>query len=151
MTQAELATRYGVTQATIGRVVRGVCWTHVETPAGPPPPAVPARGERVNTARLTAESVRAIRSAAATGPVSHRQMAARYGVSTSAIDRVISGQSWRHLDADIRVDTPDGRRAAVPADPGFPRCRPESPGISASGAGSVLSGTPAVLDRRHPL
>lgn len=51
-----------------------------------------AKGERVNTAKLSEEQVRAIRR----DPRQQRVIAAQYGVSKSMIGNIKRGEAWRH-------------------------------------------------------
>lgn len=52
-----------------------------------------ARGERVNTAKLTAEQVRLIRLQSA----SVRESADRYGVQETTIRRILTRRTWTHI------------------------------------------------------
>lgn len=52
-----------------------------------------ARGERVNTSRLTADQVCAIRASSET----HVALAKYYGVSDSSIIAIRQGKNWKHL------------------------------------------------------
>jgi hypothetical protein len=54
------------------------------------------RGERVNTAKLTAEDVVDIRTWWAEG-VSQRELGRQYGVSKGTIAAIVKGKSWRHV------------------------------------------------------
>lgn len=54
-----------------------------------------ATGEKVGTARLTWEKVRAIRAAYESGVVSQHALARQYGVSQSTVWRVVHGEYWR--------------------------------------------------------
>jgi hypothetical protein len=58
-------------------------------PSGGSPP-----GEANHEAKLTEEDVRAIRAAV---DQTQRQLAEQYGVNQSAISRIVSRRSWRHL------------------------------------------------------
>lgn len=55
-----------------------------------------ARGERVSTAKLTAEDIPVIRSRARNGEL-HREIALDYGVSRPAISYVVRGETWAHI------------------------------------------------------
>ncbi len=55
-----------------------------------------ARGERVNTARLTVSDVVAIRKSRESGPALSR----RYGVTRQTINRIKSGHSWTHVPVE---------------------------------------------------
>lgn len=56
------------------------------------------RGSAHHHAKLTEEAVVAIRRAYAAGGVSQSELAARYGVGPGAIQKVIAGTRWRHVD-----------------------------------------------------
>lgn len=56
------------------------------------------RGETSSSAKLAASQVRQIREQLAAG-VSHRRLAARYGVTQPAISLIGTGKTWRHLAA----------------------------------------------------
>lgn len=91
-------------------VARGEASGRSEDVRPPKPAKVPwvpkgvARGERSGQSKLTAEDVRAIRAAAATSDssrgseTSHRAIAARYGISAPALRKIITRQSWAHVD-----------------------------------------------------
>lgn len=53
-------------------------------------------GERNGYAKLTADDVRAIRSAATSG-MFHADIAADFGVSASCVRAVVSGERWSHV------------------------------------------------------
>lgn len=59
-------------------------------------PECHARGERVNTAKLTPRQVRRIRKLASSGSPC-TSLARKYGVDKSNICRIIRRESWRHL------------------------------------------------------
>lgn len=61
-------------------------------------PELHAKGERVNTAKLTEELVREIRARYAAGGVSHPSLGREYGVNHSAIGRIVRREVWKHLD-----------------------------------------------------
>jgi hypothetical protein len=54
------------------------------------------RGESVNTAKLTADKVRKIRAKRTNG-YSTAHLMRDYGVSKTAINRILSGKTWRHV------------------------------------------------------
>lgn len=55
------------------------------------------RGERVNTARLTPDIVRAIRAEYVPGQNGCRRLAKKYGVSNVAIHNIVLRKSWAHV------------------------------------------------------
>jgi hypothetical protein len=57
-----------------------------------------ARGERQGLAKLTADTVRAIRAEYATGATSYPKLAAKYGVDHSNIARAIRRETWAHIE-----------------------------------------------------
>jgi hypothetical protein len=55
------------------------------------------RGVQFYNAKLTDDTVRAIRAEYQTGSISHRKLAQRYGVSEPAIQHMLTGKTWRHV------------------------------------------------------
>ncbi len=55
-----------------------------------------ARGERVNTAKLTDSDVRSIRAARCNG-ASYAQIGAQFNISTSQAFNIASGAQWKHV------------------------------------------------------
>lgn len=56
-------------------------------------------GEASVTAKLTWEQVRQIRSEYASGGSTHRSLAARYGVTKSAITSIVASKTWKDTPA----------------------------------------------------
>lgn len=56
-----------------------------------------ARGERMGTAKLCEDDVRAIRSAYAAGDVTYMALARRYGVGMTTIYWAVARETWRHV------------------------------------------------------
>jgi len=54
-----------------------------------------ARGERAGLAKLTEEDIREIRTLAT--QMSHRKLAARFGVGKSTISQILWRQTWQHI------------------------------------------------------
>lgn len=59
-----------------------------------------AHGERMASAKLTDDAVRAIRREAASGARA-TALAARYGVSQQTISRAIAGETWKHVADEV--------------------------------------------------
>lgn len=57
-------------------------------------PEMHARGERIASARLNSSQVGEIRARYAAGGVTHRALAAEYGVSKAAVGHAIKGRNW---------------------------------------------------------
>lgn len=53
-------------------------------------------GERINTAKLTEETVIEIRRRAALGEI-HAKLAREFGVAQVTVSRAVRGESWKHL------------------------------------------------------
>lgn len=60
-----------------------------------------ARGERINTAKLTAEQVLRIRSQYAAGGVLQTELAVQYGVTQGLIGQIVNRRIWKHLIAPL--------------------------------------------------
>lgn len=95
-TARELARQYGLSEGTVRAAATGVTWQHVDGPAPVAGGVGLCRGEGRATARLTADAVRQIRAAYATG-ASPTALAARFGVSVGAVHAVRTGRTWRHV------------------------------------------------------
>ena len=59
-----------------------------------------AKGERVNTAKLTAAQVTEIRTRYAAGGVTLKQLAVDYGVNRDTIGKIVRRETWTHLPDD---------------------------------------------------
>lgn len=95
-TQDELASRYGVGQPTIGRILRGERWAHVATDDLAPWRSEPrrrARGARNARAKLTIEQADEIRRIYGAGEASQQALADRYGVSQASVSSIILGRT----------------------------------------------------------
>ncbi len=77
-----------VHMATLARGERNGKYTHPERSA---------RGERVNTNKLTSEQVLAIRARYAQGGITQAELAHEYGVNKPAIYKIVHGLNWKHL------------------------------------------------------
>jgi len=58
---------------------------------------VRARGTEHGSAKLTEDDVREIRRLYATGEFSYRELGLRFGVNQSAIGKIVSRKTWRHV------------------------------------------------------
>lgn len=58
---------------------------------------VQAKGERINTAKLTEEQVREIRKRFAEGGVSKAELSRRYSVTQGTIYYIICLKTWKHI------------------------------------------------------
>jgi hypothetical protein len=56
-----------------------------------------AKGDLVNTSKLTADDVREIRAAYAAGSVTYKQLGEQYGVRRTNIHMIVSRQTWKHI------------------------------------------------------
>lgn len=92
-TCVSLARRFNRPRAAIGRILRAA---GIRLGRGVAPAGTRVRGERQHLAKVTADEVRAIRRAVAAGtPL--RDLAARHGVAYSTIQRIVAGQTWKHV------------------------------------------------------
>lgn len=93
-TITELAREYGASVVAVSGAAYGRTWAHV---TDPPPLREPGiAGRRATNVKLTAASVGAARIAAAAGDP-QSVIAARFGVSNSAIYDAIHGLTWAYV------------------------------------------------------
>jgi len=100
-TMAVLARVFGITESTIGGILRGKTWTHL-------PAAIPAKeyatvrwshhpkGSTHKNALLTEDAVAQIRLLARQG-VSRRTLASQFGISLGHLCDVINYKAWQHV------------------------------------------------------
>jgi uncharacterized protein YerC len=99
---SDIAKDFGVSRATITFVCIGGRWGHFRTDlidrckAIPDDGATLKRGGQNPSAKLTNERVLSIKDELARGR-SRKQIAADYGMSVSAIDRIAIGRTWTHI------------------------------------------------------
>ena len=108
-TLADLGQRFRVSTPTVHQVIAGKTWKHA---GGPVPPPRPDKARWDNRrAKLTAEAVAEIRSAAKAGEAT-ATLALRFGVETTTINRVIVGKTWKHVGGPSRKVKPYGKLTA---------------------------------------
>ena len=92
-TATELAQRFSVSRATIGRALKGETWAAIPgaRPGARKTGAVAARNGR---AKLTPEQVAEIRRLGASGAYSLAELGRRFGVHYGTIRRAIDGTYW---------------------------------------------------------
>lgn len=87
-TYVALAKRFRLSVVQVRLIVRGERWAHVGKG--------PAQGERSAGAKLTDDTVRAIREEASKGTF-QRVLAARFGVTQQIVSDVIARKRWGHV------------------------------------------------------
>jgi len=95
VTQAILATEFGVRSTMISQIVRGQAWSHIKS--APTSTDNWARGSVHYKAKLTDSAVRRIRRMFAKGTRSASQLADDFSVSESLIYMVIHRTVWAHV------------------------------------------------------
>lgn len=95
--QATLAAEFGVAEPAVSRAINGITWSHIADDCEEIRPAHvgDAAGERNTKAKLTWSAVAEIRRRYAVGSVTCRSLAGEFGVSFSAISRVVRNDTWR--------------------------------------------------------
>lgn len=93
LTHRVLATEYGVSKETMGLVLRGRTWAHIDGAV------LPGRSRQVNrpSAKLTVDEVREIRARRAAGE-KVRDLAAEFGVVSLTIRKIVRELTWRNLE-----------------------------------------------------
>lgn len=90
-TATEIAVDYGVSPSTIGRILRGVSWSHTR------PEAFTAR-EPHGRSHLTTNDVQDIRRRYAAGGVSLQALGTEYGLTKTGIWLIVTRRNWAHVD-----------------------------------------------------
>lgn len=93
----DIAAAFGINKATVSTIVAGRVWRSVPMIAPKPPKRPGNWGQEHSHAKLTPESVRAIRAKRAAG-VGIDALMAEFGVSRGAVKDVVQRRTWRHLD-----------------------------------------------------
>jgi len=93
--EPDLAERFNVHWSTIHDIISRRTWTHL--PEYPQPDSTPRRGERINTAKLTADQVKEIRRLYASFGYTQLDLSLRFGVSRSQIGHIIRRDYWKHV------------------------------------------------------
>lgn len=86
LTQEQVAVAFGTDQTNVSLICRGENWRHVSG-------VLPSMRPRV---KLTAENVRAIRKAFASG-VLQKKLALEFGIDASSVSNVCTGKTWRQV------------------------------------------------------
>lgn len=103
--RSDLATAFGVSDATIGRIVKRVIWWRVEIPTSIEAKLVDyrtqlnnrfARGEYGRRTKLNRDDIRRIRSECAGGR-KVQDVAAEYGVTPAYISSIKLRRTWKHV------------------------------------------------------
>lgn len=97
----QLATRFGVSKATIEDVWHGRTWTHIGGPIGE---SHPTRGVHHPNAQLTPEIVRTIRQDYEQNGYSVGELATNYGRSTQHISKIVQYKLWRTITIEFSAD-----------------------------------------------
>lgn len=112
----DLALEFGVSTATVRRLLSGRTWKHLPRPAAPEIRVRPkgftisderkaqmkrrSRGETNYSAKLTEAKVREIRSKHTPFRYTARMLAGDYKVSIATIKAVLSGRNWGHVESE---------------------------------------------------
>lgn len=93
-----LAEKFNMHFSQIWHIVRRVQWDHLPVePFERKRKTNHRRGEKRHTAKLSRAQVIEIRERYAQGNVTHRMLAAEYGVSPNQIGRIVRGVDWQHI------------------------------------------------------
>lgn len=94
--QEKLAAEYGVIRESIRDILKGKNWAHVSNVNINDPSRRGRKGDANNTAKLTADNVRQIRTMHEQGKTP-LEIAAEFGVNRETIYHVLNGRTWSHV------------------------------------------------------
>jgi uncharacterized protein YjcR len=100
MTTAEIARRFAVKSVTIGAIVHGRIWDHVDIDnieALSSTASREAMGYWYGNTKLTVDKVRKIRRLHAAGGIDSKELGAMFGVTGATIGHIVSRKTWRHV------------------------------------------------------
>lgn len=97
VSQYELAKRFNISRTVITNIQRGKHWNHVIVD-GFTPFTKDLTGENNIKSKLNPDKVKQIRDLYKTGKYSYSQLSKMFGVTRSPIQRIIKGNSWKHVD-----------------------------------------------------
>ena len=100
MTTAEIARRFAVKPVTIGAIVHGRIWDHVDIDnieALSSTASREAMGYWYGNTKLTIDKVRDIRRLHAAGGIDGKELGAMFGVTGATIGHIVSRKTWRHV------------------------------------------------------
>lgn len=92
MSQREIVYNFDYTADTINDVLKGKRWKHVEVDG-----FVPLPHKEINSAKISADDVKTIRTLHETGKYNHRQLAEMYNVGRRNITQIINRVTWKHV------------------------------------------------------
>jgi len=94
ISQGELASRFGVAQQTVGKIVQGKRWVEITGGRNISQGPRAVRGERNVNARITYAIAGEIRNRYSVGGVSQQSLAAEYGIAQTGVSRIVRGLGW---------------------------------------------------------
>ncbi len=107
VTYQELADRFGITPSTIGSVIEGKTWNHVDGALSDTDLKSlhsrilndrRPRGAKNGASKLTPDDVREIRNLYASGNVTYQELADRFGMHRCTIGSIIRRELWKHIE-----------------------------------------------------
>lgn len=104
MPLGRMAREYGITRKGLILAINGTNWKHLPpvVPTVPPEEAerirrIRAFNQRRIRSKLTEDQVRTIRATFAAGGITMAELARQYGLSHTAMDRIVRRLAWKHI------------------------------------------------------
>lgn len=99
ITYADIQGEYGISAPALSNLINGNTWKHVGGPTDTDThERMAKRGEDSTNSKLSENEVREIRDRYGSGDVTMAELGSEYGVSASAINYVLKGDNWSHVD-----------------------------------------------------
>jgi hypothetical protein len=101
-TQTAIASKYGVTIASVNYIVRRIQWAHIPPEEGDLLANERSHGEQLPTSVLKTEDVLEIRRLYRNG-FGFNELGRRFGVSRSTVTAVVRRDTWKHVPEEATV------------------------------------------------
>jgi DNA-binding MarR family transcriptional regulator len=97
LTVKQIASRYGLDNSAVGKIISGKRWPHVEGAVQITRDRGRPRGESNHRSKITDNIVRRIRAIHSSGKASTAQIAKLFDIDKSNVAKIVRGERWEHV------------------------------------------------------